>query len=313
MNSPSSAQSISNLPRRRTAARPKRAFSLKNISLDGAIKFCENVEGIRAALALVVYALTVGILDHTIGDEHVLAMFYLPIICFLTIRISLNSALSVSIVCAIVWLVDDIVLESAEQPTRGEILAASIHFLCFSVIATFLFRLAQALEKEKRLARYDHLTGLPNMHAFNEQADELLAGQPPGTTPTSIAFIDCDNFKTVNDTLGHNEGDNLLVAVGKVLNESTRDGDCVSRYGGDEFVILLSNTGKEKAFEILTRIKQSLDQSMLQNYWPVTFSMGIATFLSPTDSIESAIHKADEMMYERKRHNKNGISSQVFE
>lgn len=310
---PTSAQSISNHARARTAPPTEKRFSLKKISIKNSIEFCEAVPPLQAIILLAAYALIIAVLDHVVGDEYALAFLYVPIICFLTIRVSLNAALYTSIVCAVFWLADDIVFESTANPSAGEVVTAMIHFLCFAVIATFLLRLTQALEKEKQFARYDYLTGLPNMHAFHEQANKLLQGQPPGIVPTSIAFIDCDNFKTVNDTLGHHEGDNLLKVVGQVLKTSTRDSDCTSRYGGDEFIILFSNTDQEIALKRLTQIKQSLDQSMLEHSWPVTFSMGIATFIGPADSIENAIHQADQIMYELKRQSKNGISAQVFD
>ena len=150
------------------------------------------------------------------------------------------------------------------------------------------------------------------MHCFSEQASQLLKGQPPGKEPTSIAFIDCDNFKTVNDTLGHQTGDKLLQVVGRILSDSIRERDCVSRYGGDEFVILFTDTREPEAVKSLTRIKNSLDQAMHRYQWPVTFSIGVATFIGETESIESAIHLADELMYLRKQKSKNGISSKVF-
>jgi diguanylate cyclase (GGDEF)-like protein len=183
----------------------------------------------------------------------------------------------------------------------------------FGVIIVVLGVLQQALEREQRLAQHDPLTGLANRGAFYEQAAaELLRCRRYGH-PFTIAYIDCDTFKAINDRHGHRTGDALLCAVATILQRSVRTSDIVARLGGDEFVIGFVETGSQDALTTVQRMRESLRGTMQREQWPVTFSIGVATFTSPPASVDVLIDRADQLMYAAKQSGKDAVRHAVVD
>jgi diguanylate cyclase (GGDEF)-like protein len=120
--------------------------------------------------------------------------------------------------------------------------------------------------------------------------------------------LDLDNFKRVNDTLGHAVGDELLACVADLLRRTLRASDTVGRLGGDEFALLLPETTAPAADALLQKLRGVLMDTMRAKQWPVTFSMGAAAFLDNPASVEEMIRTADELMYSVKKSGKNRIS-----
>jgi diguanylate cyclase (GGDEF)-like protein len=125
--------------------------------------------------------------------------------------------------------------------------------------------------------------------------------------PTTLAYVDLDSFKEVNDRSGHAAGDRVLVTVARHMRKSVRQTDLVARMGGDEFALILPNTGKDAALAVLDKLLKTLSRSMHQNYWPVTFSVGLVTFVNPPESVDWMIRRADEAMYSVKQAGKNHL------
>jgi diguanylate cyclase (GGDEF)-like protein len=131
--------------------------------------------------------------------------------------------------------------------------------------------------------------------------------------PLSVLFIDVDNFKLVNDSHGHRGGDSILVTIGQLLQKCTRGTDMVARYGGDEFVILLTNANEKTAFDISRRILSSI-QSCLHSVGDgiainVSVSIGCATMSasSPFATVEDLVKTADRCLYTAKRGGRNRV------
>ena len=163
------------------------------------------------------------------------------------------------------------------------------------------------------MVQHDPLTGLANRAAFYEQAAaELVRCRRYGHAFT-IAYIDCDNFKAINDRLGHRTGDALLCAVAIVLQRSVRTSDIVARLGGDEFIIGFVETGSQAALTTVQRMRERLSAMMQRQHWPVTFSIGVATFTSPPASVDMLIDCADQLMYAAKQSGKNAVRHGVIE
>jgi diguanylate cyclase (GGDEF)-like protein len=112
--------------------------------------------------------------------------------------------------------------------------------------------------------------------------------------------VDLDGFKGVNDTMGHGEGDRVLVEVAKVF-KAGRVTDLAARLGGDEFAILLPDTDSALSRKAIERIHVQLTEAMARGPWPVTFSIGVATYEAPPPTVEEMIAGADHLMYEAKR------------
>jgi len=175
------------------------------------------------------------------------------------------------------------------------------------VVLSMLTRLRLAHQRERQLARTDGLTGLFNAKAFRELAELEIERSARTGRPVSVAFIDCDNFKTVNDTLGHQEGDRLLAAIAEQMAASVRKIDVPARMGGDEFAILLPETSEAEAGQLIERLRARLAERMSVDDWPVTFSIGVAVYASAPESVDALIRGADLLMYEVKGGEKDAV------
>ncbi len=125
--------------------------------------------------------------------------------------------------------------------------------------------------------------------------------------PFAVFFIDCDNFKKVNDKWGHHVGDQLLQALALTLSASIRRSDLACRLGGDEFVVYASHLGEMDAMRFIENVKLKLDAAMRDRHWPVTFSIGAALFEFAPDTFDELIRFADALMYDVKKSGKNNV------
>ena len=157
----------------------------------------------------------------------------------------------------------------------------------------------------------DNLTGLHNPRSFYvELANELLRSKRFKRI-FSLAYMDVDNFKNINDSLGHSIGDELLVEVAKCLKSSLRATDTISRLGGDEFVCLLPETEDKDVKNLFSKVKKLLSERMQSHSWPVGFSVGVVTFETLPADVKQAISVADDLMYSVKKDNKNNTVYKV--
>jgi diguanylate cyclase (GGDEF)-like protein/PAS domain S-box-containing protein len=162
------------------------------------------------------------------------------------------------------------------------------------------------LEAEKKLARCDALTGLANRRAFFERAEQERKRAARYRRPISLAYVDLDNFKQVNDTRGHEAGDQVLTSVANILG-TLRSDDMAARLGGDEFAVLLPEAGDAAAAFVIHKVHRLLTAAMHEKNLPVTFSIGLVTFDPVPDNTEVMVQKADDLMYEVKHRGKNAI------
>lgn len=160
-------------------------------------------------------------------------------------------------------------------------------------------------------AHHDALTGLPNRSLFLDCVETALAKLPLKTGGIAAFFIDLDNFKLINDSLGHGAGDALLIEIALRLIESVRSGDLVARLGGDEFTVLLEGVDASEAEDVAERILRSLRTSFNLEGHEVfsNASIGIAYATDATASAEDLLKRADTAMYRAKS---NGKSNYVF-
>ncbi len=170
--------------------------------------------------------------------------------------------------------------------------------------------LKQMFEHEQGLARTDSLTGQTNRRYFFEIALREFTASIRYQRPLTIILFDIDGFKQVNDTFGHSIGDNILVQVARSAAEQIRDVDVLARYGGDEFIILLPQTGAKQAFLIAERIRNSVASTHLEaesSGLAVTLSIGVAEIkYTPNDEvIEDVIRRADLALYQAKKNGRN--------
>jgi diguanylate cyclase (GGDEF)-like protein len=180
------------------------------------------------------------------------------------------------------------------------------------VVVEVLTRLHRSLDIERDLARTDTLTGVANTRSFKELAEtELERARRYGRTFT-LASLDLDHFKNVNDTLGHAAGDRLIHDVGQAIRKRLRRVDIVARLGGDEFVVLLPETNAAAAAVALAHVRETL-LSVTDGYGPeVTASFGSVTFVSPPNSVEEMLQLADVAMYQAKNAGRDRVESMTI-
>jgi diguanylate cyclase (GGDEF)-like protein/PAS domain S-box-containing protein len=162
----------------------------------------------------------------------------------------------------------------------------------------------QAEEALKTLSLKDDLTGLYNRRGFFALAEQGLKTAQRMGTEMLLIFGDLDNLKGINDTFGHNEGDQALVDTSQILKETFRESDIIARIGGDEFVIMAMNSFETSAEKLINRFKKALNYYHLQTKrsYTLSLSLGIAYF-DPQNpcSIDVLLSQADKLMYENKQ------------
>lgn len=177
-------------------------------------------------------------------------------------------------------------------------------------------RLIEQLDKSKRLeqhlAYHDTLTNLPNRHLFYDRLQQAILQSKRSEQLTAVLFLDLDGFKRINDTLGHNIGDELLKSVARRLRSSVREVDTIARLGGDEFtVILLEIQHAQDAATVARKILSliSTPYKIEEHEFFVTASIGISIYPTDGSDIESLIRKADIAMYRAKGQGKNNYQA----
>lgn len=171
------------------------------------------------------------------------------------------------------------------------------------------------LEEElRRLAQTDHLTGLNNRRWFSELLKLEIKRSQRNATPLGLCMIDLDHFKKINDKLGHAAGDKVLSTVAAELRQALRETDIIGRFGGEEFVIALANSGPEETYSIAEHLRALIEQHCFSGELStvrLTLTIGITQIETDSDTLESALARADRALYVGKRHGRNRVVSQT--
>lgn len=265
---------------------------------------------VLTAIAFIILAL-VGILNYQAGPELSSWIFYLIPIFLVTWFTERWIGILMSIVSALTWFIADYTsgvtyLDHTIPYWNGTARLGSFFILTFIMAA-----LKSALEKEKELSRVDFLTGVANSRYFMELAQIEINRALRYQHPLTVVNIDLDNFKAINDCYGHSTGDNLLRLVAHTIKNSIRLTDTVARVGGDEFAILMPETGPELAKAITRKVQQIGLEIIQQNGWPVTLSIGAVTFINPPSTVDEILKTSDNLMYSAKNNGKNTIKYEV--
>jgi diguanylate cyclase (GGDEF)-like protein len=211
-----------------------------------------------------------------------------------------------AVTAAFMWTVTDIFSDRVFSSQWIPWLNGLVRFITYAIVVILVAAVRLLLERERELATQDALTGLLNRRAL------LLAGASEVErarryqNQLAVVFLDLDNFKSLNDTRGHDVGDQALKTTGKAMLAATRNSDHVSRLGGDEFVVVFPKVGFEAAVAAGHKIFESVNEA-LNKYPPVRASVGVAWFGNIDQEFPSMLKAADELMFEVKAGGKNNI------
>jgi diguanylate cyclase len=172
-------------------------------------------------------------------------------------------------------------------------------------------QLEQELVQVSELVREDQLTGALNRRGLDETLDRELKRADRNKSSVSVAMLDIDNFKNLNDTLGHQAGDRALMHLTHVVKETLRPSDSVGRYGGEEFIIILPETDLHSGVEAIQRLQRNLTKNIFMNNNErvlVTFSAGVA-LRGEDEEVLDIIGRADKAMYKAKQAGKNRVEA----
>lgn len=201
-------------------------------------------------------------------------------------------------------------LKAESEGQRGITLPTSKNYETQNLLAAFVSMRKQVKTRQSALehqALHDNLTELGNRRFLNEHLEQAIKTARREQGNLALIILDLDHFKEVNDTLGHHIGDQFLIKVSSRLSSLMRDSDLITRFGGDEFAILLPKAGKAEAIKVANKIISALQSSFMiqdqQLY--VSASIGIAVFPKNGLTVESLIQHADIAMYQAKK-NKTG-------
>lgn len=259
-------------------------------------------------LASVVF---IGYIDYITSEEINLSVFYLIPISLITWVSNIWLGSLAAVVSTIIFFVADYYTAKALNLV---ILYwnSMVKFSFFMVIIYILTALRDSYIYEHELARIDNTTQISNGRFFMENVNKEIDRSIRYKHSLTIAYIDIDNFKAVNDKYGHITGDDILFQVAQAIKSGLRLIDLVARLGGDEFAVLFPETGKEISQVIIERMKKNIDDIILKNKWLISLSIGVVTCIGKDCTSELLIEKADTLMYGIKKSGKNNIAYQVM-
>jgi diguanylate cyclase (GGDEF)-like protein len=251
-----------------------------------------------------------AILDYLTGVGINLSILYLVPVIFATWFISQHAGAFIAILSVVTWAT----LDSIGGVPYGPAIVtwnALVRLGLFVIVLWLVHTMKESRVREAALARTDSLTGVANGRSFSDRARFELASMRRNHTPLTMAYIDLDRFKHVNDTLGHAEGDRLLREVAGAIRSRLRATDMVARHGGDEFGVLFPGTDRAAAPAVLEALKEAVSETV-DGSWDVSCTIGAVTFDMAPESVDFMVRSADELMYRGKRAGRGSIEHSVW-
>jgi len=270
--------------------------------------FFVRLSAIQVGAFALLGSLGVSGLDYVTGFEVSFSIFYLaPIALAAWYGGGHRMGVLLCILSACLWLSVDLVSGHAYTHAPIVFWNAGVRFGFFIFISLLISVLRRKLDSESRMARTDSLTGLANARAVRDSAESVFHLCRRLRLPVTVAFLDLDDFKVVNDTYGHAEGDRALVMVGSVLRGCLRKTDIVGRIGGDEFVFILPNTGEDAGRAVVRKVHEKLREAAGAHGWPLGFSLGVSLYGQAPPAEVEPIQVADELLYRAKGQGKDRV------
>jgi len=214
-------------------------------------------------------------------------------------------------IASIMWLMADITTNQQFSLSWAPWANALTRLATYSLVAFLVAIVRQQLVREREQATHDVLTGLQNRRAFLEKGNAEVVRSKRYSHPLALFFLDLDNFKSLNDTKGHDVGDEALRATARALQKSLRASDQIARLGGDEFAAILPEIDYDSAVETMRKVHTDINNALL-GFAPVKVSIGVACFEKAEFTFSELLKSADELMYEVKASGKGNMLSKNF-
>jgi len=256
--------------------------------------------------------IAIAFIDFSMAHEVSFGLFYLVPVSLSAWFLGNRYRHAALIFTAFTWLVVEIIASQSYINPVSAYWSATERFVIFVLVAILITWMRNAYQYQTGLARTDHLTGVANSRAFFEAAQTEISRARRYAHPLTIAYMDIDDFKAVNDRYGHGVGDQLLKKVCEVAEGGLRETDLLARLGGDEFAIMLPETGEEAAQVVFQKMQKTLLGEMRNHGWDVTFSIGVVTCLEPPNTVAEVVKWSDDLVYKAKSSGKNTIKNDVF-
>jgi diguanylate cyclase (GGDEF)-like protein len=292
------------LRQRATSSHEQQEIDLVNVSRQ---LFGEAI-GIRRIFALIV--LLTGIAAVAYLERSVAGALDLRLIYFMIV---LTAAMVLPRLLALACAAGVAIVEVGVSGDSGAsfVVNGLTHLLMYGYAALLTSNWEQERRRLMRMSRIDDLTGLHNLRALREQLPVWLGPAVRTRRSMAVMVLDLDGFKQVNDKLGHGAGNELLKEVAHLLRFAVRVGDEPFRFGGDEFVVLLSDADADGAMVVATRVSdiyRTMGQTLRGTEVEISFSIGIAVFPDDGETAEALLAKADEALYQAKRAGRGRIA-----
>ncbi len=272
----------------------------------------EHLSPTAALLVAIGLTLVIGFLDYLAGPEVSSAIFYVLPIALAAWRGPRSMAFALSLLAAAVWYASGAAAGRTHTHPYLAYWNTATRLATFLLIAYLLAAFRSQLTKERQAADSDPLTGACNFRCFYQHAAREIERSRRFGHPFTLAYLDLDNFKAVNDTFGHGTGDELLCEVVRTMQAHTRKIDIVARLGGDEFALLFIETGEQASREAIESLRRMLNERMQEAGWPVTVSIGMVTYQVPPRDVAQMLEHADALMYAVKKSGKNNLMHSVW-
>lgn len=259
----------------------------------------------------VLVIVSIGAIDFYSGVElRVFPLYYAPV-ALLAWHSGRAGALIATVLCGAAWLASNALAGLQYANTGTWVVNALMQSASFVTVGLLIATVNAALKRERGLSRTDTLTSMRNRLGFYEEAARILASCRRAERPVTVAYVDLDHFKAVNDRLGHQRGDDVLRTVAGLIGASIRPSDVAARLGGDEFVILFPEIGPTEAALTLERLRSSIADTLASGPSPVTSSIGGVTFVRVPERVEDLVKHGDSMLYSAKTSGRNRVALDV--
>lgn len=267
----------------------------------------ERPAGPALILLLAATVLVIGLADYFTGPYVFISIFYAAPLLGVTWRYGRRPAFALALLITgyRVLLYGYFGPSQFSFPILLWNLSAELAF--FALTIHLASRLQDTLATLQRLALVDPLTGAANRRAFYEHTDRAIEQALISGLPITIAYLDVDDFKLVNDRYGHTIGDRVLCELVVATQGMLRPGDVLARLGGDEFALVLPETGWADAAQVALTLQMRLGQAMAELALPVTCSIGVLTTEAAPESADQLLSRADAVMFAAKRMGKDAL------